>query len=289
MASRARAFCPGHVTAFFHVVEDEDPLRMGSRGAGLCLQAGVTTEVEARPSSRLRVEARLEGQEGRADVTARAVELFLQEPMEVRLRAEAALPISQGCGMSGAGVLSALLALNEALGRPRSREEVVALAHRAEVEARTGLGDVYPQSLGGLDIRETPGAPPFGRVHRVPVEGEVVVCVIGPPLATRSILSNAMILQSVNGVGRRLTNRFLRRRDLETFFRLGWLFARQTVLATSAIQAAVLKASLHGVASMCMLGNAIFAMGDADALAEGLEEHGDVVRTAVDDRGARVV
>ncbi len=191
--------------------------------------------------------------------------------------------------MSGAGVLSALLALNEALGRPRSREEVVALAHRAEVEARTGLGDVYPQSLGGLDIREAPGGPPYGRVHRVPVEGEVVVCVIGPPLATRAILSNAMVLQSVNGVGRRLTDRFLRRRDLESFFQLGWLFARQTVLATSAIHGAVLKASLHGHASMCMLGNAVFAMGDADALSEGLEEHGDVYRTAVDGRGARVV
>lgn len=289
MASRGRAFCPGHVTAFFHVVEDDDPLRMGSRGAGLCLGKGVVTEVEVRPASTVRVDARLEGQEGGTEVTVRAVELFLEEPMEVRVRSEVHLPISQGFGMSGAGALSALLALNEALGQPRSRDEVVALAHRVEVESRTGLGDVYPQSLGGLDIREEPGAPPYGVVHRVPVEGEVVLCVVGPPLATRAILSNEMVLQSVNSVGQRLTDRFLRRRDPGTFFRLGWQFARQTVLSTSAIHAAVLKASLSGQATMCMLGNAIFAMGDAGALARDLEEHGDVVRTAVEARGARVV
>ncbi len=286
MALRGKAFCPGHITAFFHVCEEEDPLMTGSRGAGLCLSEGVLTEVEARRASQTRIQIRLRGHEGRPEVSERAVDLL---PMEVSVLSEVRLPISQGFGMSGAGALSSLLALNDALGGPKSTEQLVAIAHRAEVECKTGLGDVYPQALGGLDIRERPGAPPHGLVRRIPLESEIVLCVLGPPLSTKAMLSNQMIVNSINGVGRRCVDRFLLKKDLETFFRLGWQFSRQTVLASSEIQAAVLKASLHGRASMCMLGNSIFSMGDSDSLEESLREHGDVYRTQVDNTGARVL
>jgi pantoate kinase len=289
MASRGKAFCPGHVTGFFQICEDDDPLKMGSRGAGLCLGRGVLSEVLVRESSEPRVEVLLDGKPGEAEVTNRAVRLFLEEPLEVRVVSEVQLPISQGFGMSGAGALSALLALNDALGNPRRREEIVALAHRAEVECQTGLGDVYPQSLGGLDIRERPGGPPYGLVHKIPLDSEVVLCVLGPPFHTRVILSNEMVVRSINGVGRRLVDRFLRQRDLDSFFRLAYLFARQTVLATSQVQGAILRANLHGMASMSMLGNSIFAVGDADRLGESLRQHGEVYRTRVDNLGARVL
>ncbi len=289
MTSRGRAFCPGHVTAFFQVCEDRDPLRMGSRGAGFCLSRGVLTEVEAKEAPVTRTEVRMSGHSGPAEVTERALELFLEEPMQVRVTSEVQLPVSQGFGMSGAGALSTLLAINQASGGQRRTEELIAMAHRAEVECRTGLGDVYPQSLGGLDIRERPGSPPHGQVQRISVDSEVVLCVLGPPISTRAVLSNEMIVKSINGVGRRCVDRFLLERDLDTFFRLAYQFARQTLLATAEIQAAVMKATLHGNASMCMLGNSIFAMGDADRLEEALAEHGQVFRARVDNEGARLL
>lgn len=289
MVDRGEAFCPGHVTGFFEICEDEDPLKMGSRGAGICLSRGVKTRVDVRPSRESRIHVSLSGHPGTAEVTTKAVELFLEAPAEVRLESDVQLPISQGFGMSGAGALSSLLALNEALGNPRKRDEVVALAHRAEVESRTGLGDVYPQAIGGMDIREKPGAPPHGLVHKLPLEAHVVLCVLGPPMATKVILSNEMVIRSVNGVGRRCVDRFLQRRDLTTFIQLAWLFARQTVLATSPVQAAVMRAELNGLASMSMLGNSIFAIGKADQLEADLKEHGDVYRVKVDNEGARTL
>ncbi|MFQ6012364.1 MAG: pantoate kinase [Thermoplasmata archaeon] len=237
----------------------------------------------------MRVTVRLNGHLEPAETTERAVELSVEEPLEVLVDSEVQLPVGQGFGMSGAGALSTLLALNDALGEPRSRDAIIGLAHRAEVEARTGLGDVYPQALGGLDIRERPGAPPHGRVHRVPVEAEVVLGVLGPPSYTKAILDNPMVRQSVDGVGKRAVDRFLSRRDLDSFFRLSWLFARQTLLATTEIQAAVLRASPYGKASMCFLGNAVFAIGETERLAEVLREMGKVFVVGVDSRGARVL
>lgn len=264
-------------------------MKMGSRGAGFCLTRGVIAEVRARRASKAKVKVRLNGQPGQAETTEAAIHHFAERPMEVRVDCQVQLPVSQGFGMSGAGALSALMALNDALGAPRPREDLVALAHRAEVECRTGLGDVYPQSLGGMDIREEAGGPPYGLVHRIPLESEVVLCVLGPPLSTREILSNEAVVKSINGVGRRCVDRFLLRRDLDTFFRLAYQFSRQTLLAGSEVQAAVLKASPYGRASMCMLGNSIFAMGDAGPLEEALMEHGDVYRASVDNLGARVL
>lgn len=289
MASQGSAFCPGHLTAFFQMCPHADPYRAGSRGAGLSLTRGVHTRVRTKDASKARVTVRLNGHEESAETTIGAVSLFLEETLEVQVDSEVQLPVGQGFGMSGAGALSTLLALNDALGEPRSRDEVIGLAHRAEVEAQTGLGDVYPQALGGLDIRERPGAPPHGLVHRVPLEAEVVLVVLGDPTYTKAVLDNPMVRKSVNGVGKRMVDRFLSRRDLDSFFRLSWLFARQTLLATSEIQAAVMLASLHGQASMVFLGNSVFAIGQTKALKEALGEFGDVFVVGVDSRGARVV
>ncbi|MFQ5907955.1 MAG: pantoate kinase [Thermoplasmata archaeon] len=289
MASQGSAFCPGHLTAFFQMRPHADPYRAGSRGAGLSLSRGVHTKVQAKDASKERITVRLNGYLEPAETTERAVSLFLEEPLDVRVDSEVQLPIGQGFGMSGAGALSTVLALNEALGEPRSRDEVIAVAHRAEVEAQTGLGDVYPQALGGLDIRERPGAPPHGLVHRVPLEADVVLVVLGDPSYTKAVLDNPMVRRSVNGVGKRMVDRFLPRRDLDSFFRLSWLFARQTLLATSEIQAAVMLASLYGQASMVFLGNSVFAIGQTEQLKEALDESGDVVVVGVDNRGAQVV
>ncbi len=121
MALTGRAFCPGHVTGFFQVCEDADPLKMGSRGAGFCISKGVTTEVRVRPASESSVEVRINGGKAAAVVTETAVNAFLDDPAEVHVDSTVELPISQGFGMSGAGALSTLFAINDATGAGRSR------------------------------------------------------------------------------------------------------------------------------------------------------------------------
>jgi len=38
-----KAFAPSHITGFFYVHDDPDPMRMGSCGCGFTLEAGVHT------------------------------------------------------------------------------------------------------------------------------------------------------------------------------------------------------------------------------------------------------
>ena len=41
---QATAFCPGHITGFFHL-RHENLLETGSRGAGLCVRLGAQSRV----------------------------------------------------------------------------------------------------------------------------------------------------------------------------------------------------------------------------------------------------
>ena len=138
MVSEGEAFAPGHVTAFFEVVGDPDPRKKGSRGAGLCLSLGVHTVARVRDAPRPSIDILVNGRRGRAEVTQRVAEKVLEgETHEVKVLSEFPLPVSQGFGVSAAAALSTALALDDALGRGTARDELVAIAHEAEVECGT--------------------------------------------------------------------------------------------------------------------------------------------------------
>jgi pantoate kinase len=61
-----------------------------------------------------------------------------------------AVPVGYGFGASGAATLATVLAANETVDLGKTREELLEIAHRAEVKAGTGLGDVFIQACGGL-------------------------------------------------------------------------------------------------------------------------------------------
>jgi pantoate kinase len=153
MASKSTAFCPGHITAFFEVVEDEDVLRKGSRGAGLCLSKGIMTSVEVSDSERQEISVYIDRVLLDDTVTELAVRKWMGDrKLSVVIDSKNELPVSQGFGMSGAGALSTIVALADATRSDQSSEELVRIAHIAEVESLTGLGDVYPQSMGPVPL-----------------------------------------------------------------------------------------------------------------------------------------
>ncbi len=80
------------------------------------------------------------------------------------------LPVSQGFGMSGAGLLAAARAVLEANGTPDDAY-AARVAHRLERAQRGGLGDVLAISAGGMALRRQPGAPGVvGLAEGVPVD-----------------------------------------------------------------------------------------------------------------------
>jgi pantoate kinase len=291
MASESSAFCPGHVTAFFEPVEHADPFKKGSRGAGLCLSLGVKTRVRGRLARKQNVRVYLNRQEVPAPTTRWAVERAIGgAAFEVVVQSNVSLPVSQGFGMSAAGALSAVLAVNDAFDLGLSHTRCVAIAHAAEVTSRTGLGDVVPASLGGMDIRLQPGAPPNAVVRRLAAEGDVLLAVLGLPIQTRAVLSNAAKLKPIAQVGGRCVKEFAANPTMAELFRLGRGFAIATGLAVGKVKDAIEAAKPYGHCTMAMLGNSVFAVGQIDPLDALFKGMGaQRYRCTVDQKGARLL
>ena len=290
MVSEGEAFCPGHVTAFFEVHEDPDPRAKGSRGAGLSITLGVHTLARVRDAARSSIDIFVNERRQKAEVTRRVVDkLAGSRSMEIKILSESPLPVSQGFGVSAAAALSTALALNEALGQGLPREELVAIAHETEVECRTGLGDVVPASLGGMDLRSRPGGPGHGEVRTFPVKADLLLTVLGPELPTRSVLEDPVKVATINRVGGSLIEEFARAPSLEKLFDLGNRFSEQTGLANRTVLEVIRASRMFGRATMAMLGNAVFATGNLDQLATLYRKFGTLQRCEVDNEGARVL
>ncbi len=290
MVSQGEAFCPGHVTAFFEVCEDVDPRKKGSRGAGLCLSLGVKTTARLRDASTPSIEVIVNGRKARAAVTEAATRKVLGDrAYEVKLLAETPLPVSQGFGVSSAAALSTTLALDDALGLGTKRDELVALTHVAEVECGTGLGDVVPASLGGMDLRLKPGAPGRCDVKRFEIRKNLLLAVLGPELPTRSVLRNPEKVAAINRHGGTCVHEFAERPTFERLFELGNRFAEDTGLASKPVLEAVRASRMFGRATMAMLGNSIFAEGGREELATLYLKFGTILRCEVEGEGAHVL
>jgi len=290
MVSEGEAFCPGHAPAFFSVHEDPNPRATGSRGAGLSLSLGVRTVARVRDATRSSVDIIVNERRQKAEVTQRVVEkLTRSQSLEIKILSETPLPVSQGFGVSAAAALSTALALNEALGAGLPRDELVAIAHETEVECGTGLGDVVPASLGGMDLRWKPGAPAFGEVRSIPVQADLLLAVLGPEIPTKSVLRDPAKVAAINRVGGALVDEFSRSPTLERLFDLGNRFAEDTGLANRTLLEVIHASRMFGRATMAMLGNSVFATGNSEQLATLYRKFGTLQRCEVDNEGARIV
>lgn len=290
MVSQGEAFCPGHVTAFFEVLDDLNPRRKGSRGAGLSLSLGVTTTARVRETTRPSLEVFVNGKKTKAEVTEAAANKVLGERnYEVKILSDSPLPVSQGFGVSSAAGLSTTLALNDALGLGLPRDELVALAHETEVECGTGLGDVVPASMGGMDLRLRPGAPGFGEVKKFEVRKDLLLVVVGPEILTRSVIRDPKKVAAINRVGGRCVDEFAANPTFERLFELGNRFANETGLADKTMREAMGASRMFGRATMAMLGNSLFAEGGKQGLVTLFLKFGTILRCEVDNEGARVL
>src|SRR5438105_13481496 len=99
MVSEGEAFCPGHVTAFFEVVENPNPRAKGSRGAGLSLSLGVQTVAKARDASPPAIDILVNERRRPAEVTRRAVEKMVgPRRTDSKILRHTPLPVPQASG-----------------------------------------------------------------------------------------------------------------------------------------------------------------------------------------------
>lgn len=287
-----RAFCPGHITGFFTVeTDDADPLKSGSRGVGFCVDAGAIADVSIGPSEMTKIEIMINGGETDASVTRRAIELLLPDGCwHVKANIEIQAPIGQGFGMSAAGSFATCLAIAEILELPEGKNAAMWATHAAEITSKTGLGDVVAQSVGGMVQRHRPGVPPFGEFEKIrdTIE-DVVICVLGPPLSTASIISSGEHKRQISDVGSRCLAEFDENPDFSTFLKLSKRFALKTGLATPQMEEALDNVSDIGDGSVVMLGNSVFVFGDANEIEKRLQSFGRIIKTRISDSGARLL
>lgn len=283
------AFAPGHISAFFEpVFNNQNMEHSGSRGAGMSISLGATSEISLKPDTRYTILIRINGKQSNAPVTKLALQYLAGEmPFGITVDTTIDLPISQGFGMSAAGALSASIALANALHLPR--EYAIKAAHYAEVHLRTGLGDVIASSFGGIEIRRKAGLPPWGMLEHIPGNYPVVVCVIGKKIETVKVLSDPHKVREIAIYGRYCTKKLLEKPSVELLFSLALKFTQRLGLADTAVLQAIEAANSHGMASMCMLGNSVFAIGDTSTLYKTLSKYGTVYCCTIDGEGARVL
>jgi pantoate kinase len=289
---KACAFAPGHVTGFFEIHDEaEDLSRRGSRGVGICLSKGVFTEVKIQNSDERNIEISLVQGNAPAPVTRGVVERIIGNmPLQVEVSSTLELPQGQGFGMSGAGALSTALALVKALNLDISMNELVCIAHETEISLSTGLGDVMPQSIGGVVIRHKEGCYPQGKLEKIDAEDvEIVLCVIGEELPTKEIITDPDHKRRINENGKRCLHELLETPDLESMMRLSCEFSKDIGLETKEVEDAISAAKGFGMVSMSMLGNSVFAFGKGEQLAGILEKFGEVYICGIDQKGARIV
>jgi pantoate kinase len=270
----ATAFVPGHVTGFFTIERAEDPTETGSTGAGIALTDGVEVTVEEADERQVFLDD--------STIEIEPVETVLDTlRADVRVTATSDLPLGAGFGVSGAMALGTALATNAALDRGLTENELCSIAHGAEVQAGTGLGDVVAQARGGVPIRLEPGDPQTNHMDAIPARGDLEYLVLGDR-STESVIGSEDDLLST--AGDRALSTVVQEPKLEGFVRAARQFSRESELLTAEVREVVMDVSeAGGTAFMAMLGETVVAFDD------GLTAAGhDATATAIDPCGARL-
>jgi pantoate kinase len=205
----------GHITLLFSISDDALlPRRQGSRGAGLCLKDGVNVIVERldnsdeNPLSEIIVrDYNDELLIGEHELISDLLEAFhstyrLSKNVSHRVLMTCELPLSQGFGMSAAGLLACALALGEIHG-VEDIGPLVRLAHRIERQHSAGLGDVLGLWAGGVELRTNPGAPPYpGKAIGFSIDAEAILVWVGDASRhTSEYIDNAEWKRAINKAG----------------------------------------------------------------------------------------
>ena len=257
------AYAPGSVTMIFAPVAKPEG---ESIGVSFATEEGVEATVASGSNTVISLDSK--------SVAFEPVEIALHH---LNVTAEVSLvssvPVGYGFGASGAATLATALAANETFDLGKTREELLEVAHRAEVEAGTGLGDVFIQSRGGLVWNDGTS------VQRTKMTAPLEYTAFAG-IATTDILADDQTLERIRESGQDSLSRFSSQRSLQDLFDVSWEFARQTGLTTDRVADEVQRAKrAGGAASMAMVGETVIATGVQDLFER---------RTRVTNRGASV-
>lgn len=251
------AFCPGHISGYFRRIEGDTIATTGSIGAGVVISEGVTATAEPAETTSVIIHQRGGTRTPLGTNTGSPLLMDVMEQLDVTasITTECLLPIGAGFGLSAAALLATLTAVNRLYNLGMDPEEIAQCAHRAELEHRTGLGDVAACQGGGRVTRHGPGIHGFIE-RRFDMPGPLYAVSFGP-IHTPSVLGSSEQMERVSSAFPRTTPA-----DGMDFFHLSRCFAEQSGLITREADEVTRLCDTAGVPSgMTMLGNGVFAYG----------------------------
>jgi len=258
------AFAPAHITGFFAVRPDPDPMKAGSVGCGFCLEKGVTASIKQDTDE---LAIKFNNEPIKFPTVEWVIEKLLGPEPQITVDLKCDIPLGFGFGVSGAAALSSAFAIRSEFDLEMDMTQLAAVAHVAEVVNRTGMGDVAGQCAGGMAIRTEPGAPGLGTVEHISVKSMKISWVCLGEISTASVLDNESTMQAVNRAGERALKLLIKDPGVENFMSLSKEFAVETgLISLRAFKAVEAVEANGGMASMAMLGDTVFALGGADVL-----------------------
>ena len=315
--STAQAFCPGHITGFLAKASDLNSyknnketgnhkstyLNMGSLGAGLAIDRGITTTVKVYERgdnhTRTTYDVSINGsnQNPNMDVTRSVIEDYIKflrgKSYYIKIEHETSIPIGYGLSSSGAAALSLSYALNNALNVGLDIKQAAQIAHCSEIVCKTGLGSVLAQYGGGFELRSRIGAPGVGVIDKIAsVQNLKVVILCLSPVSTKKFLTERVEL--LNGFGEKMLERLKASRNISDFLDMSFDFANSIGLIQGRSRTLIGRLKSLGFgSSIALFGNTIFSIVKSSAVSDVincLEGYGGRLFICdVDHYGARLV
>ena len=265
MINEIKVFVPGHITGFFEIIQNSNPLLKGSRGAGVTLDDGVITTCSVcEGSGRLditvnnKIDKYNTISKKTVDIIADRYNIDLNK-YDISINHELTLDIG---GTSASFALGISCSLCQLLGVDITFKQAGEIAHLAEVSLSSGLGDVISEMYGGCVIRLKEGTPKKAVIDKIQITKPIYIITktLGL-LSTSSIIENPTHQMRINNSGSRLLNELTNNPNIENFIKLSDRFSRNTKLINDELEEIIKQLNEDTMgASMAMLGNTAFAL-----------------------------
>ncbi|MBW2983832.1 hypothetical protein KY361_01850 [Candidatus Woesearchaeota archaeon] len=252
----AKAFSPGNVSCIFRVIENKNPIKKHSLGVGFTVNHGAEVSVKVGKNS-----IYFNNKKIKLPTINSVIKKLTDKSIEVRIKSK--LPLGAGFGMSGACALATAYSLGKLLGK-KSKKGLAMVAHEAEVENGTGLGDVGGQFNGGFNVKLKRGKPLS--VTRLPIRDKFIYYQFFSKIETKKIINSKGKKIKINKAGdkslkniKKLMNG--RKISLKEIIKISKGFSVDSGLLTDKkVKDLIEKIEAKGGnASMIMLGNAVFS------------------------------
>ncbi|MEN4007273.1 MAG: pantoate kinase [Methanobacteriaceae archaeon] len=261
-------FVPSHITGFFEIIDKQNPLKKGSRGAGVVMDKGIITKIKISDGNRIKIKINQKNDPKNATMTEKIIEIikrdFNLDDKKILINHEVHVPVGAGFGTSAAFALGTVFGLSNLLNLPLTFNRAAQIAHIAEVEMKSGLGDVIGEISGGMVLRLKEGAPGIGITDKLlldPSEDFFVISKCLGEINTADIIEDPVHKEKINFMGQNLLFKLIKNPKPENLMNLSRKFAEKTGLISSEVSEImkVLEDETIG-ASMAMLGNTAFAI-----------------------------